>query len=116
MKIRHVVAIIIALLLGLTLPMTCTGVDSGHKGVEVSFGGETNLQVVHPEGLQMGFHWIYDDMVEYDVREKTMVHVFEFNDKNNMSTKVELSLDYNLNPDKVNLLHVEITDVETKII
>ena len=45
-----------------------------------------------------------------------MVHKFEFNDKNNMVTSVELSLDYNLNPQKVNILHVEITDVETKII
>lgn len=98
------------------LSVSCTTVDSGHKGVEVSWGGETNLNVVHPEGMNSGFHWIFDDMIEYDVREKTMVHVFEFNDKNNMVTKVELALDYNLNPNFVNLLHVGITDVETKII
>ena len=79
-------------------------------------GGETNLSTVYPEGMNGGLHWVFDDMIEYDVREKTMVHVFEFNDKNNMSTKVELALDYNLNPSFVNKLHVEITDVETKII
>lgn len=95
---------------------SCSTVQSGHKGVEVSWGGETNMNVIHSEGMDGGIHWLFDDMIEYDVREKTMSHVFEFNDKNNMSTTVELSLDYNLNPDKVNLLHTQITDVETKII
>jgi regulator of protease activity HflC (stomatin/prohibitin superfamily) len=95
---------------------SCTTVKSGHKGVEVSWGGKTNLQIVHPEGMNSGIHWVWDDVVEYDVREKTLVRLFEFNDKNNMSTTVELSLDYNLNPHKVNLLHTEITDVETKIL
>jgi len=95
---------------------SCTTVDSGHKGVEVSWGGQTNLTTVYPEGMNVGLHWVWDDMVEYDVREKTLTQTFEFNDKNNMSTTVELALDYRLNPDKVNLLHTQITDVETKII
>jgi regulator of protease activity HflC (stomatin/prohibitin superfamily) len=95
---------------------SCSTVESGHKGVEVSWGGKTNLDVVHPEGMNIGLHWIWDGMVEYDVREKTMTHKFVFNDKNNMNTTVELALDYRLNPKKVNLLHSQITDVETKII
>ncbi|WP_272149123.1 SPFH domain-containing protein [Tenacibaculum aiptasiae] len=108
--------VVLAVLLIIASFNSCEGVKPGHKGVEVSFGGKTNTSKVYDEGLNIGFHWIYDHMVEYDVREKTMVHVFEFNDKNNMQTKVELSLDYNLNPNKVNILHTEITDVETKII
>lgn len=96
--------------------ISCTTVDSGHKGVEVSWGGETNMTTVHSEGMAGGFQWLVDDMVEYDVREKTMVHTFEFNDKNNMVTKVELSLDYRLNPDKVNFLHRDINDVDVKIV
>jgi len=107
---------LIALLVVVVVFTSCETVDSGHKGVEVSWGGETNLGKIYPEGMSGGLHWIVDDLVEYDVREKTMTHVFEFNDKNNMSTKVELALDYNLDPDKVNLLHTQITDVETKII
>jgi regulator of protease activity HflC (stomatin/prohibitin superfamily) len=95
---------------------SCTTVESGHKGVEVSWGGETNLHTIYPEGMDAGLHWVWDDMVQYDVREKTMVHKFEFNDKNNMTTTVELALDYRLNPEKVNLLHSQITDVETKIV
>ena len=33
-----------------------------------------------------------------------------------MSTKVEMALDYNLNPSAVNILHTEIKDIETKIL
>lgn len=95
---------------------SCETVDPGHKGVEVSWGGETNMQTIYPEGMDGGFHWLFDEMVQYDVREKTLVQKFEFNDKNNMVTGVELSVDYNLNPTKVNLLHVGITDIDQKII
>lgn len=108
--------VVLAIFLMLAAFNSCEGVKPGHKGVEVSFGGKTNTNKVYDEGLNVGLHWIYDHIVEYDVREKTMVHRFEFNDKNNMITTVELSLDYNLNPNKVNLLHTQITDVETKII
>lgn len=98
------------------LTVSCTTVDSGHKGVKVTWGGETDLQKVYPEGMDAGISWLWNSMIEYDVREKTMVHIFEFNDKNNMETGVEFALDYKLNPKFVNVLHVEITDVETKII
>lgn len=95
---------------------SCTTVKSGHKGVEVSWGGKTNLDYVYPEGMDIGFHWLYDETIDYDVKEKTLVQKFEFNDKNNMVTQVEISLDYNLIPEKVHYLHVGITDVETKIL
>ena len=94
---------------------SCTTVDSGHKGVKVEWGGETDLTQVYPEGMDGGLNWIVDDMVEYDVREKTLVQAFTFNDKDNMETRVEMSLDFRLNPTKVNLLHAQITDVDTKI-
>ena len=107
---------LIALVLSMTMITSCVGVDSGHKGVEVSWGGETNLNVVHSEGLNSGIHWLFDDMVEYDVREKTLVQKFEFNDKNNMTTGVEFAVDYNYDPTKVNLLHVGISDIDQKIV
>ena len=96
--------------------LSCTTVESGHKGVKVSWGGETDLTKVYNEGMDSGISWIWNSMVEYDVREKTLVESFEFNDNNNMTTRVEISLDYRLNPNKVNLLHTEITDVELKIL
>jgi len=95
---------------------SCTTVQPGHKGVEIEWGGKTNTDVVYPEGMSIGLHWAWDDMVEYDVREKTMVQKFEFNDKNNMSTGVELAVDYNLAPNQVALLHTRINDYETKIV
>ncbi len=97
-----------------TLP-SCETVPPGHRGVEVSWGGKTNMQEVYPEGLTWGFHWLFDDLVPYDVRQNTLVQKFEFNDKNNMVTPVEIALDYNLSPDKVNLLHTSVKDIETKI-
>lgn len=105
--------IALVLLLSIT---SCTTVKSGHKGVKVSWGGETDMSRVYTEGMDSGISWIWNTMVEYDVREKTLVRKFEFNDKNNMSTTVEMSLDYNLNPDKVNLLHTKITDIDAKIL
>lgn len=104
------------LLLATIILTSCTTVESGHKGVIVSWGGETDMSRILPEGLDGGISWIWNSAIEYDVREKTLVETFEFNDKNNMVTTVELSLDYNLHPDKVNLLHTKITDVETKIL
>lgn len=94
----------------------CTTVAPGHKGVEVSWGGETNMNRIYEEGLHSGIHWMFDDMIEYDCREKTIVNDFEFNDLNNMSTGVEIAVDYRPNPKKVNLLHTEIADVETKLV
>jgi len=106
------------LIYGLMVVLTitsCTTVQPGHKGVEIGWGGKTNTDVIYPEGMAFGVHWLWDDIVEYDVREKTMVQKFEFNDKNNMSTGVELSVDYNLSPNEVALLHTRINDFETKI-
>jgi len=71
-------------------------------------GGKTNMDVIYPEGMAMGIHWISDELVEYDVREKTMVQKFAFNDKNNMNCPVELSMDYSLMGDKVNIIHSKI--------
>lgn len=105
-------------LLTIFMVTSCTTVESGHKGVEVSWGGETNLKQVYAEGMNSGFHWVWDNMVEYDVRERTAVKKFQFNDKNNMLTGVELALDYNLDPEKVNILHVKVgqENVEVKIL
>lgn len=102
------------ILLALTIT-SCATVQSGHKGVEVEWGGKTNTEMVLPEGMHPGLHWVWDDLVEYDVREKTRVERFEFNDLNNMATGVEVSLDYGLMPEKVALLHKGITDLDVKI-
>ena len=113
---RKIMKNVTALLIVLIFAVSCTTVDSGHKGVKVSWGGKTDLTQVYDEGMNGGVHWLWDNMVEYDVRERTLTQKFQFNDKNNMNTGVEIALDYNLNPAKVNLLHVEIKDYEVKIL
>ena len=91
-------------ILTLNTMTSCESVPPGHKGVEISWGGKTNMDTVYSEGIHWGLHWMADDMVHYDVRQKTLVKKFEFNDKDNMSTPVEIALDYNLDPKRVNLL------------
>lgn len=88
-----------------SLLSSCESVESGHRGVEVSWGGKTNMEIVHGEGINPGFHWLWDNMIEYDVREKTLTEKFEFNDKNNMKTPVEISIDYKLDASRVNTIH-----------
>lgn len=92
---------------------SCTTIESGHKGVIVEFGKVSN------NILSEGFHWItpWFDVVEYDIREKTMTSKFEFNDKNNMLTPVTISFDYALMGDKVNTIHSKIglDQLEAKI-
>lgn len=95
--------------------VSCTGVDSGHRGVKIQYGGKTDLEQTYNEGLHSGFNWLWDDMVEYDVREQTMVQKFEFNDKNEMTTGVELALDFRLDPERVNYIHSKVTDYYVKV-
>lgn len=87
---------------------SCAGVDPGHKGVEVSWGGETNMETVYNEGLQTGLHWLVDDLIEYDCREQTMTLDEEFLDYDGLGTQVEVILYYNPMPNEVNKLHKEI--------
>lgn len=95
---------------------SCTTVQPGHKGVKVYWGGKTDMDYILPEGMEIGLSWLWNSCVEYDVREKTLVKKFTFNDSRNMETSVEIALDYNLNPDEVNLIHTRITDIDTKIL
>ncbi len=95
---------------------SCTTVEPGHKGVKVFWGGKTDMETVLPEGMEIGIGWLWNSCIEYDVREKTLVKKFVFNDSRNMETSVEIALDYNLNPDQVNLIHTKITDIDTKIL
>lgn len=100
-----------------TISLTsCETVKPGHVGVEVSYGGKTNMTEVYPEGMHTGLSWMTSDLIEYDVREKTLVQRFEFNDKDNMTTNVEVSLDYKLMPKKANLIHSTISDIDAKLL
>lgn len=107
---------VFGLLLAAIFITSCTTVQPGHKGVKVYWGGKTDMEYILPEGMEFGLSWIWNSCVEYDVREKTLVKKFVFNDSRNMETSVEIALDYNLNPGQVNLIHTRITDIDTKIL
>lgn len=84
---------------------SCEGVPSGHSAALVEFGGKTQMDQIYGEGLHTGISYLWNDLVSYDVREKTITHKYEFNDKNNMKTPVEISIDYKLDGTKVNIIH-----------
>ena len=67
----------------------CESVDEGHKGVVVSWGGKTDMETILPEGMTTGPRWITDHVVQYDVREHTLVQKFSFND-NRCSSGIRL--------------------------
>lgn len=87
---------------------SCTNVESGHTGAAISWGGKTDMSQTYPEGMYTGLNWVTDHMEEYDTRQKTLKEKYEFNDKNTMLTRVEVALDYSLDPSKVNFIHSKI--------
>lgn len=99
-----------------TISLTsCESVDSKERGVEVSWGGETNMNKVYEPGMHTGFKWLTSELVNYDVSQQTITEKFEFNDKNSMVTPVEISVDFSLDETKVPLLHTKITDWKAKL-
>lgn len=111
MKKSMFLAIVIAM-----LSMTaCTNVGAKERGIKEEWGGKINTKVVYTPGMYWGFEWLTADMITYDVSEKTIVEKYAFNDRNNMETGVEISLDYSENPGQVGLLHTKITDYVVKL-
>lgn len=98
-----------------TLFTSCESVGSKERGVEVSWGGEVNMNKIYDSGMYVSPGWLFDDIINYDVSQKTEVEKFSFNDKNNMVTGVEVAVDFSLDPKKVPYLHTKITDWEIKL-
>jgi len=106
------------LLLGLVLIMSiasCTSVESGNKGVIVSYGGATDMDMVLDEGMHYGIRYVIDETIDYNIKEKTLKRKFSFNDSKDMPVDVTIALDYALSPMEVNKLHKFIDDVSIKI-
>lgn len=95
--------------------VSCQSVDSTKRGVEVSWGGETNMSKIYPPGMTYGVKWITDDLIEYDITQQTITEKFDFNDKNSMSTGVEISVDFSLDETKLPYLHTKISDWKAKL-
>ncbi len=107
--------LILVLGLAILALTSCQSVDSTKRGVEVSWGGETNMSKIYQPGMVYGLHWITDDLVEYDITQQTITEKFDFNDKNSMSTGVEISVDFSLDESKLPYLHTKISDWKAKL-
>lgn len=109
-KLLFLVAIIATISL-----TSCESVDSTKRGVEVSWGGETNLNKIYQPGMVYGFKWLTDDLIQYDITQQTITEKFDFNDKNSMPTGVEISVDFSLDETKLPYLHTKISDWKAKL-
>lgn len=98
---------LIVVLLIASFTISCTSVDSGHEGALISWGGETNMSKTLPEGMHWGFGYLWDDVVEYEIREQTSTLELTINDKNDMETPVEAIVYFKPMAGKVNHLHKE---------
>jgi len=97
------------LMLGLVMMITsCATVDSGHQGVAVSWGGETDMSQVYNEGVHFGFHWMFDEMKDYDSRQKTVRIKTTLLDVDGLSIPIEAVLYYEIMPGAANKLHKKI--------
>lgn len=84
---------------------SCTTVDTGHEAAVISYGGQTDMSQTLPEGIHWGFDYLWNDTVEYGVREQTYNYAVTLNDKNDMQTPVELVIYYQAQKGKVNKIH-----------
>lgn len=107
-------AVLFLTVLALTFA-NCTTVDSGKQGVKVSMNNGTDMTKVYDEGTYYGLSWLWNDMVEYDVRETTTVETFKFNDINDMPVTVVISLDYSMQKGHVNKIHKLIDNFNVKV-
>ena len=108
--------ILFFLMIAVTVIATsCTSVDSKERGVKKSWGGEVDTKTVYQPGIDWGMNWLWDDMITFDVSQQTIVEKYEFNDKNNMGTGVEVSLDYSIDPKTVGLYYTRVSNPEVKL-
>lgn len=84
---------------------SCTSVETGSEAAIISYGGETNMTKTLPEGLHWGINYLWDDAVPYVVKEQTYNYSVELNDKNDMTTPVELVIYFQAQKGKVNKIH-----------
>ena len=108
--------ILFLLAIMLTLAFTaCTSVDSKERGIRKEFGGQVDTKTVYQPGIDWGMNWLWDDMITFDVSQQTIVEKYEFNDKNNMGTGVEVSLDYSIDPKSVGFYYTRVSNPEIKL-
>lgn len=90
------------------LVSSCTTVDSGHTGVKVTYGGETDMNQVYPEGMYTGISWMWNSMIEYETREQTIRVNDTYLDRDGLKVPIDAVVYFRLQNGSVNRLHKDI--------
>jgi regulator of protease activity HflC (stomatin/prohibitin superfamily) len=109
----------ILILLSIAFLITsCTSVDSGNTGVKINYGGETDMNLVYPEGLYTGVSWMWNSMVQYETREKTITIQDTYLDADGLKVPIDAVIYFKVQKNSVNKLHKDIGSdyVERKVI
>lgn len=96
------------ILLSSILMIACTTVDSGHTGVKVTYGGETDMNQVYPEGMYTGLSWMWNSMIEYETREQTIRVSDTYLDRDGLKVPIDAVVYFRLQNSSVNKLHKDI--------
>lgn len=87
---------------------SCADVDNGERGIVYRpYGGGLDKDHVYNEGTDIGISWLWNDMIEYNVRQQT-IHIEDtLLDKNGMDVSIKASIMLRPIPNKIGYLHEE---------
>ena len=105
---KQIKTIFVAFMFALLTLTSCTTVDSGHTGVKITWGGETDINKVYPEGFYGGLSWMWNSMVDYETRERTLNVQDEYLDLDGLKVPIDAVIYFKVEPISVNRLHKEI--------
>jgi regulator of protease activity HflC (stomatin/prohibitin superfamily) len=89
-----------------TMFISCADVNNGERGVVYRpYGGGLDKDNVYEEGTVFGISWLWNDMIEYNVRQQTMHVEVQLLDKNSMDVPVTMSVLLRPIPSKIGYLH-----------
>tara|TARA_R110000772_G_scaffold20466_2_gene56747 strand:+ start:60365 stop:61183 length:819 start_codon:yes stop_codon:yes gene_type:complete len=100
--------VILTVFFALTSFTSCTEVENGFKGVVYEpYNGGLDPKQVYPEGVDMGFSWLYNDMITYDCRQHTTDITTKLLDKNGLDVPITASVFHRVIPTNIGYLHLE---------
>lgn len=84
----------------------CSDVDNGERGIVYRpYGNGLDKDNIYDEGTYIGLSWLWNDMIEYNVRQQTMNVQVAMLDKNQMDVPISMSVLLRPIPSKVGYLH-----------
>lgn len=95
-------------LMAVFLLTSCAEVQNGFKGVVYKpYAGGLDPTDIHGEGVDMGFSWLWNDMITYDCRQKTTNIETTLLDVNGMDVQITASVFHRVIPNEIGYLHLQ---------